>query len=122
MQSLASGWSERQHSNWPGFHDILAEGRRERLLIERERLGIMKVPTGLLPGRPAGMKHGRALLRGKAGHLKLFERLRWHRRNLRRILDLAKAESARLANQPVSRIGLELQPKQYQSQPVEIGM
>jgi hypothetical protein len=92
----------------------------KRRLINRQRIGVVKMAAGFLPRRAAGMKNGRAFVRRKAGQLQFLECGGWHGGNLRPMPDRLRREPARFANFAVGGIMFELEREKFQGQPGEL--
>ena len=123
------GWSRRdcrpfQPSGEPLSRSALAtqkmppEPRPQRLLINRQRLGIMKMAAGPVPRGAAGMEDMRPFRRRQAGHLILLERRRGQRRNFPPVRN--RRDLSFPAKLPVNRHRVPLQREQRRRQPVKL--
>src|SRR5262245_15758012 len=80
----------------------------------------MKMAARALLRRAAGMEHVGALGARQASQFEFLERRGGHHGNLRPMRDREWSQAARLADFAVSRILLELQRKQFQSERAKV--
>src|SRR5882672_1322004 len=93
--------------------------RQQRSLIHRQRFGIVKVAARLLSGRAAGMENSGSVLDWQTRQLQFLERRSWNRGNLPPIPYRLRRRSTRFAKPAIRPIMLELEPEQFERQPIE---
>ena len=78
--------------------------------------------TGLLLRRTARMKNAGALCGWEAGQLKIFERGSRNRRNRAPMVDRVRRNLPRFTDFSISRVVLELQGEEHQSETVKLSI
>ena len=95
------------------------EPRQHRRLIERQRLGVVKMAARRLAGRPAGVKDPRPPAWRDAGNLEFPERAGGQGGYLAPMPDRIRLHVSPVAKLPVNGHRLALQGEERQRQPVE---